>query len=247
MTGPALILGVPSKGRLLDDTAALFAQAGHPLQRGSDRLYRGVLGGMPGIEVAFLSTGEIARQIATQDVHLGITGEDLAREHAPDADARYRFFAPLGFGHADVVVAVPGAWLDVRCMADLDEAAADFRRAHRRPMRVATKYLTLTRAFFARHDISAYRIVESVGATEGTPAAGAAELIVDITSTGDTLRANGLRVLADGLILSSQAMLIGHREPDLPPAALALRDRLVRCLSTHASNPPSTLSTAPVM
>ena len=117
----------------------------------------------------------------------------------------------LGFGDANVVVAVPQAWIDVRTMADLDDVATAFRATHDRKMRVATKYVNLTRAFFAQHGIIDYRIVESLGATEGAPAAGTAELIVDITTTGATLAANGLKVLDDGIMLRSQANLIAAR------------------------------------
>ena len=114
------------------------------------------------------------------------------------------FLAPLGFGRADVVVAVPDCWIDVVRMADLEDVAAQFARVHGRRLRVATKYLNLTRRFFASAGVAGYRIVESVGATEGTPAAGTAELIVDITTTGTTLAANHLKVLEDGLILCSR-------------------------------------------
>jgi ATP phosphoribosyltransferase len=117
----------------------------------------------------------------------------------------------LGFGQANVVVAVPQAWIDVRSMADLDDVATAFRHRHDRKMRVATKYVNLTRDFFASHGIVDYRIVESSGATEGAPAAGSAELIVDITTTGTTLAANALKIVDDGVILRSQANLVASR------------------------------------
>jgi ATP phosphoribosyltransferase len=144
-------------------------------------------------------------------VHLGVTGEDLVREKIPDADRRVVFVDALGFGHANVAVAVPQAWIDVHSMADLDDVAIAFRLKHERKMRVATKYVNLTRDFFSSHGITDYRIVESSGATEAAPAAGTAELIVDITTTGATLAANGLKVLDDGVILRSQANLIAAR------------------------------------
>jgi len=147
-------------------------------------------------------------------VHLGITGEDLVRETIPGADKRVLLIEKLGFGFANVVVAVPQAWIDVRTMADLDDVTTGFREQHDRRMRVATKYLNLTRAFFASHGVIDYRIVESAGATEGAPAVGTAELIVDITTTGATLAANGLKVLDDGVILKSQANLVASREAD---------------------------------
>src|SRR5213078_2573872 len=149
--------------------------------------------------------------LAQGAVHLGITGEDLVREKIPDAERRIVLVDGLGFGHANVVVAVPQAWIDVHSMADLDDVATAFRLTHERKMRVATKYVNLTRNFFSAHGITDYRIVESTGATEGAPAAGTAELIVDITTTGTTLAANGLKVIEDGVILRSQANLVAAR------------------------------------
>jgi ATP phosphoribosyltransferase len=119
---------------------------------------------------------------------------------------------PLGFGYATVVVAVPQAWIDVRDMSDLDEVAAGMRTRHGRRLRVATKYVNLTRRFFAEKGVADYRIVESLGATEGAPASGGADLIVDITTTGATLAANGLKVVEDGIILRSQANLAASRQ-----------------------------------
>src|SRR5690606_30397759 len=144
-------------------------------------------------------------------VHLGVTGEDLVREMIPDADRRVTLIEGLGFGYANVVVAVPQAWIDVRTMADIDDVATAFRHHHGRKMRVATKYINLTRDFFSAHGIVDYRIVESAGATEGAPAAGTAEMIVDITTTGATLAANALKIVDDGVILRSQANLVAAR------------------------------------
>jgi ATP phosphoribosyltransferase len=144
-------------------------------------------------------------------VHLGVTGEDLVREMIADADKRVVLIEGLGFGFANVVVAVPQAWIDVRTMADIDDVATAFRHHHDRKMRVATKYINLTRDFFSAKGIIDYRIVESSGATEGAPAAGTAEMIVDITTTGTTLVANGLKVVEDGTILRSQANLVASR------------------------------------
>ncbi len=207
-----LILAVPSKGRLQENAEAFFARAGLTLvkPRGA-RDYRGAIAGFDGLEVAYLSSAEITMQLAQGAVHLGITGEDLIREMIPQPDRRVVFLTPLGFGFANVVVAVPQAWIDVRSMADLDDVATAFRLKRERKMRLATKYANLTRGFFAEHGIVDYRIVESSGATEGAPAAGTAELIVDITTTGATLAANGLKVIDDGIILRSQANLLAAR------------------------------------
>ncbi len=175
------------------------------------RDYRGAIADLPGVEVAYLSAGEIADALAQGSVHLGITGEDLLRESIADIDKRVVMIEGLGFGFANVVVAVPQAWIDVRSMADLDDVATAFRLRHDRKMRVATKYVNLTRDFFSSFGIVDYRIVESSGATEGAPAAGSAELIVDITTTGATLAANGLKIVDDGIILRSQANLVAAR------------------------------------
>jgi len=209
MADAPLILAIPSKGRLQENAAAFFARAGlvFTQSRGA-RDYRGTLAGVPDVEVAFLSASEIVNQLATGAAHLGITGEDLIREQIADADAGVEMLTPLGFGHANVVVAVPQAWIDVRSMADLDEVAADLRARRGHKLRVATKYVNLTRRFFAERGIADYRIVESLGATEGAPSAGSAEIIVDITTTGATLTANALKVLDDGVMLRSEANLV---------------------------------------
>lgn len=209
MSAEKLIFAVPSKGRLMEQTTEVLAAHGLTLRKtGHQRGYRGAFDELPEIEVAFVSASEIAAQIKSGAVHFGVTGEDLIRETIPDADAKVELLSQLGFGHADVVVAVPDFWIDVRTMAGLDIITVPFRRQHGRSIRVATKYINVTRGFFAARGIADYRIVESLGATEGTPASGAADLIVDITSTGETLKANGLRILDDGVILRSQANLV---------------------------------------
>jgi ATP phosphoribosyltransferase len=237
VTEPPLVVAVPSKGRLQENAAAFFAQAGLPLtQAGGTRDYRGVIAGLPDVEVLFLSAAEIVAQLATGGAHLGITGEDLIREQVANADAIIALLARLGFGQANVVVAVPQAWIDVRTMADLDEVAADLRARHGRKMRVATKYVNLTRRFFADHGVADYRIVESLGATEGAPAAGAAELIVDITTTGATLAANALKVLEDGVILRSHANLAASlKAPWSARARAAARAVLARIAAEEAA------------
>ena len=209
------VVAVPSKGRLQENAEAFFAQANLTLAkpRGA-REYRGTMPSLDNVEIAYLSASEIAAQLARGTVHLGITGEDLIRENIHDADKRVMLIESLGFGSANVVVAVPQAWIDVRTMADLDDVATSFRARHNHRMRVATKYINLTRSFFASQGVVDYRIVESAGATEGAPAAGTAELIVDITTTGATLAANGLKVLDDGVMLRSHANLVASRDAD---------------------------------
>ena len=209
----AVTLAIPSKGRLKDAALERLAKAGLEIEQpGDDRRYRAVVKGRDDIEIALLSAGEIAREVGLGKVDLGITGEDLLSESFGDAEDRFEIAARLGFGRADVVVAVPECWLDVDTMSDLDDVAAEFRQRHGRRLRIATKYWRLTQKFFsAQHGIQVYRIVESLGATEGAPAAGSADVIVDITTTGSTLKANHLKVLSDGIILRSEACLAVSR------------------------------------
>jgi ATP phosphoribosyltransferase len=226
-----LVLAVPSKGRLMEQTIDLFGKAGLTLRKtGNERGYRGEIAGIDAVEVSFISASEIAWYLKTGRAHMGVTGEDLVREQISDAAERVTFLKALGFGHADVVVAVHNYWIDVRTMADLDEIAAMFRREHGRWFRVATKYINTTRRFFAEKGVIDYRIIESLGATEGAPAAGTADLIVDITSTGATLSANGLRVLDDGVIVQSQANLIASKAANWSPAARQAENEIMQAL-----------------
>ncbi len=206
-----ITIGIPSKGRLMEATADAFAKAGHAIDRtGSERGYRGKLVGLDNVSVAFLSASEIATNLRDGKIDAGVTGEDLLRVIIPPTDETISVVKRFDFGFAKVIVAIPDCWLDVASMADLDDVAEQFYRALGRRLRVATKYHNLTRRFFAEKGVTGYRIVESLGATEGAPAGGTAELIVDITTTGSTLKANHLRVLDDGLILDSSAVLAGN-------------------------------------
>lgn len=209
-----ITIALPSKGRMKDDASAIFDKAGLKIVAvGNERSYRGRVEGLDDVEIAFLSASEISREIGSGSIDFGVTGEDLIREGLSEADARVEFCARLGFGHADVVVAVPEIWLDVDTMADLGDVAADFRARHGRRLAIATKYWRLTQQFFSsQHGIQLYRIVESLGATEGAPASGSADIIVDITSTGSTLKANHLKILSDGIMLRSQACLVRARK-----------------------------------
>jgi len=211
-----IIIALPSKGRLMEQASSLFEQAGIAIERsGNTRGYFGRLNRFDDVEVRFLSASEIAYSLKNGKIHLGITGEDLLREAIDDFDTRISIKKRLGFGPADVVVAVPQSWLDVATMADLEEVSLEFQRTHTRRLRVATKYINITRRFFAAKGVTGYQTVESPGATEGAPAAGTAEIIVDITSTGSTLVANNLKILDDGIILKSEAVLATTKSTDV--------------------------------
>ncbi|RFC64391.1 ATP phosphoribosyltransferase [Fulvimarina endophytica] len=205
-----ITLAIPSKGRLKDKAIETLAEAGIRVEPAADaRSYRTTVSGFDGLDVLLLSASEIARQLRDGAIDFGVTGEDLIRESIPEPETAVAIVARLGFGHADVIVAVPEAWVDVETMDDLGDVAGAFRAKHGRRLRIATKYWRLTQSHFTRnHGIQSYRIVESLGATEGAPAAGSADVIVDITSTGATLKANHLKVLSDAPILRSEACLV---------------------------------------
>ena len=211
-----LKLGVPSKGRLMEKTFDWFAKHDIVLSRsGSDREYAGKVEGIDDVSLVLLSAGEIPRELAAGRIHLGVTGTDLIHEKLPLWEDQVVSVAELGFGHADLIIAVPSAWVDVDTLDDLDAAAAMFRDIHGMRLRVATKYHRLVREFLRDAGVADYALVDSQGATEGTVANGTAEAIADITSTGDTLRANHLKILSDGLVLASQATLWRSRTADL--------------------------------
>ena len=208
----SLKLGVPSKGRLMEKTFDWFAERGVRLAlAGGEREYAGRVDGIDGIELVLLSAGEIPRELAAGRIHLGVTGTDLMREKLGQWEQRVEELAELGFGHADLIIAVPQAWVDVDTMDDLDAAAAAFRAEHGFRLRIATKYHRLVREYLRDCGVADYQLVDSQGATEGTVKNETAEAIADITSTGETLRANGLKILDDGLIHASEATLFRGR------------------------------------
>lgn len=231
-----LTLAIPSKGRLQQDARALFDRAGMTIERPKGaRGYLGTIAGKPDIAVRFLSASEIARELIRGTIDIGITGEDMIHESARNGINEVLLAKKLNFGAADVVVAVPESWIDVEHMRDLGDVASDFRTRHGRWLRIATKYINLTRTHFAAHGIAEYRIVESLGATEGAPAAGLADFIVDITSTGSTLQANGLKMLKGGTILKSEANLILARRANWDKAKQTHARDVLKVLMDNAT------------
>ncbi|MGB3148416.1 MAG: ATP phosphoribosyltransferase [Paracoccaceae bacterium] len=215
-----LKLGVPSKGRLMEQTFDWFGARGVTLRRaGGAREYAGAVDGADGVELVLLSAGEIPRELAAGRIHLGVTGSDLVREKLGDWQAQVAELALMGFGHADLVIAVPAAWPDVDTLDDLDAAAAAFRQSHGFRLRIATKYHRLVRNFLRENGVADYQLVDSQGATEGTVKNLTAEAIADITSSGETLRANHLKILAGPPVHQSQATLFAARSADWQGAA----------------------------
>ncbi|MGV8853842.1 MAG: ATP phosphoribosyltransferase [Devosia sp.] len=234
MTG--ITLAVPSKGRLEELTRDWFAAKGMTITRpGGARSYLGAIEGMPAVTVRFFPASEIARELIRGSIDIGVTGLDLIHETSETGPASVAVASELEFGKADCVVAVPEAWIDVTHMHDLADVASDFRARHGRWLRIATKYITITRQHFAKAGIAEYRTVESLGATEAAPASGVADIVVDITTTGSTLAANGLRVLEDGVMLRSQACLIVSRTADWSAGRRATCDRLLARIGVAAA------------
>ncbi|WP_296764805.1 ATP phosphoribosyltransferase [Sediminimonas sp.] len=224
-------LGVPSKGRLMEKTFQWFGARGVTLGRaGSEREYAGTVQGIDGVELVLLSAGEIPRELEAGRIHLGVTGTDLVLEKLARWDQSVDTLAEMGFGQADLIIAVPAAWVDVNTLDDLDAAAAAFRAAHGFRLRIATKYHRLVRDFLRSHGVADYQLVDSQGATEGTIRNETAEAVADITSTGETLRANHLKLLDDGLILRSQATLYRARRAPADDADRATLSALLQKL-----------------
>ena len=224
-------IGVPSKGRLMEKTFEWFAERGITMKRtGAEREYSGAVEGIEGVSLVLLSASEIPRELAAGRIHLGVTGTDLVREKLADWRAQVEELAPMGFGHADLIIAVPECWVDVETLDDLDAAAAAFRADHGFRLRIATKYHRLVRDFLRSHGVADYQLVDSQGATEGTIRNLTAEAVADITSTGETLRANHLKILDAEPVLRSQATLFASRAAQLDVAEAAamttLRARL---------------------
>ncbi len=226
-----VLFAIPSKGRLKDECLALLARAGLAVAPPDERSYETTIPSLPGVRVILISASEIADRLARGDFDAGITGEDVMRERMGALDGAELHdnvqtiggggptrICRLGFGPARLVVGVPMSWLDCQAMDDLREISDEVRRNQHRPLRVATKYVRLTRAFFARHLITDYRIVLSTGATEAAPASGLADVIVDITTSGATLRDNKLMIPADGEIFASEACLFLASEALRPNA-----------------------------
>lgn len=225
-----LKIGVPSKGRLQELTFQWFGKHGVTMrQTGNDREYSGAVDGIDGVELVLLSAGEIPRELSAGRIHLGVTGTDLIRDKLADWDRQVTSLAPLGFGHADLIIAVPAVWIDVDTVDDLDAAASAFRATHGFRLRIATKYHRLVRDFLTAQGVADYQLVDSQGATEGTIRNLTAEAVADITSSGETLRANHLKILSDALILQSQAELfLSHQAVWDQSTRATLADLLTR-------------------
>ena len=226
-------LGIPSKGRLMDQTFGCFSERGINLIRSdSDREYAGRIDGIKGVQLIFLSANEIPRELSSGRLHFGVTGTDLIKEKLARFSRLVEPISELGFGFANLIIAVPSFWIDVDSLDDLDAVSAQFREKNGYRLRIATKYHRLLREFLIKAGVADYQIVDSQGATEGAVKNGLAEAIADITSTGDTLKANHLKILSDGVILKSQATLFKSLVANLSEEEDQVANLLLKKLET---------------
>ena len=203
-----ITIGLPSKGRLKESSISFLDKNNLKLTtNGGERNYFAEVKNFPNIKIIYLHAKEIIQRIGDNTLDIGISGLDLLNESATNLRQKIEIKKKLDFGLANVVIAVPGDWIDVQTLADLEEVSFDFRDKKNTRLRVATKYPNLTNTFLVSKGITQYKIVPSLGATETYPFIGSSEIITDITSTGKTLKDNNLRILKDGLILKSQACL----------------------------------------
>jgi len=226
-------LGIPSKGRLMDQTFGWFSERGINLVRSdSDREYAGRIDGIKGVQLIFLSANEIPRELSSGRLHFGVTGTDLIKEKLARFSRLVEPISELGFGFANLIIAVPSFWIDVDSLDDLDAVSAQFREKNGYRLRIATKYHRLLREFLINAGVADYQIVDSQGATEGAVKNDLAEAIADITSTGDTLKANHLKILSDGVILKSQATLFKSLVANLSEEEDQVANLLLKKLET---------------
>ena len=209
MTKNILNIGVPSKGRLRKDVLNIFKK--NKLNLISERGERDLLGSIKqfkNIKILYLHAREIIERLGDGSLDIGFSGFDLLKESEINTQKKINVFKRYDFGKATLVVAIPDPWIDVQTVADLEEIAFEFKDKKKKRLRVATKYPNLTREFLFSKGVTQFKLIDSLGATEAYPFTGSSEIITDITSTGETLKANNLRILKDGEILRSEACMM---------------------------------------
>ena len=209
MTKDILNIGIPSKGRLRKDVLNIFKK--NKLNLISERGERDLLGSIKqfkNIKILYLHAREIIERLGDGSLDIGFSGFDLLKESEINTQKKINVFKRYNFGKATLVVAIPDPWIDVQTVADLEEIAFEFKDKKKKRLRVATKYPNLTREFLFSKGVTQFKLIDSLGATEAYPFTGSSEIITDITSTGETLKANNLRILKDGEILRSEACMM---------------------------------------
>ena len=209
MTKNILNIGIPSKGRLRKDVLNIFKK--NKLNLISERGERDLLGSIKqykNIKILYLHAREIIERLGDGSLDIGFSGFDLLKESEINTQKKINVLKSYDFGKATLVVAIPDPWIDVQTVADLEEIAFEFKDKKKKRLRVATKYPNLTREFLFSKGVTQFKLIDSLGATEAYPFTGSSEIITDITSTGETLKANNLRILKDGEILRSEACMM---------------------------------------
>lgn len=201
-------LGLPSKGAIADPTINFLRDCGLKVDKPNPRQYTGSLPAIPSMDVLFQRVTDVLYKVADGTAQLGVTGYDVVREH-PD-DNLIVIHPDLRYGYCKLLVAVPEAWVDVEGIADLVDVALDFREYQRRNLRIATTFTNLARQYLHEQGIHHFTLVNAEGAIEAAPTIGYADAIIDLAQTGTTLRENHLKPLPDGVIVESQACLIGN-------------------------------------
>ena len=209
MTKNIVNIGLPSKGRLKHDTIDIFKNKKLNIysERGERDLF-GYIKKIPNVKIIYLHARECIEQLSLGNIDIGFSGYDLFMESEVNVQNKISINKWYDYGKANLVLAIPDLWIDVQTLLDLDEVADEFKNKKKKLLRVATKYPNLTRQFLYSKGVTQFQLVKSLGSTEVAPFTGTAEMISDITSTGDTLKANNLRILKDGEILKSQACLM---------------------------------------
>ena len=201
-------IGIPSKGRLRKDVLNIFKKK--KLKLISERGERDLIGSIKSksnIKILYLHAREIIQRLGDGSLDIGFSGFDLLKESEVNIQKKINVVKKYEFGKANLVIAIPDPWIDVQTVADLEEIAFEFRDKKKKRLRVATKYPNLTKEFLFSKGVTQFQLVESLGATEAYPFTGSANLITDISSTGETIKSNNLRILKDGEILKSQACI----------------------------------------
>ena len=163
------------------------------------------------IKIILLAASDIPLEIKKGNLDIGITGRDLVFEKILGWQKWMLEFKQLDFGHADLVIGVPQFWIDVNHLDDLEEIAFSLRLKHSRCLKIATKYQNITREFLIDRQVTNFEIVESQGATEGAIVNGIADVVADISSTGETLTQNKLKTIEDGALLKSFASIFVNK------------------------------------
>jgi ATP phosphoribosyltransferase len=229
MTRTEIRLALPSKGILAEDTQSLLSRAGLGVYKTNPRQYMATIPSLPGLTVLFQRAGDIAVSVHDGTVDFGITGWDMVAEKSNNGEV-LQLLPELGYGFCSLNVIVPEGWEQTRCMADLSSVEIQLGRS----LRVATKFPKVTQAFFEQHGLTDVQFVAAEGTLEIAPTIGYTDFIVDLVSSGVTLRDNRLRVLEDGLILRSQACLIANRAAlKSRPEVLTVARQLIEFIVAH--------------